>query len=356
MAPAPQFGPIAVDAMGGDEGTAEVVRAVRLAFETLDNLEGIVLVGRERLLRRLIKVAGLENEERISIYNATEVIGMDEKPIQSLKQKKDASMLKAIDLVREGRCKAVVSCGNSGSLVAAGTLRLRPMEGVERPAMAAIMPAKEKHFILLDAGANPVAKAEHLVHNAILGSHYCRIVLNIANPRIGLLSNGTEEGKGNALIVSTHELLKRISGFINYHGLIEGLQVFSNEVDVIVCDGFTGNVVLKACESLVSSMQDFLRKEIKKNPIRLAGALLSQGTYRKMKDQLNRDRYGGAPLLGLRGYILKAHGASNQFAIMNAIRVAQEVVRCNLNERAQKDIMKVNRILRPTEIESLTVS
>ena len=339
-------GAIAVDAMGGDLGVAEVVRAVQLAFENLPGLGKIVLVGKERLLTRLIKAAKLDGEERLSVHHASEVISMDEKPIRSIKQKKDASIIKAVELVKNDVCQAVVSCGNTGSLMACGTLKLRPMEGVERPALATIMPSKVQHFILLDVGANTTPKPEHLVHNAILGSHYARIVLGRKKPRVGLLSIGTEEIKGTGLVQDTHALLKKIKPLVNYHGLIEGFQVFNNEVDVVVCDGFTGNVVLKICESLFFSLKGYLKEEIRKTPFRMAGAFLSKGAYKNMQNQLNPERYGGAPLLGLRGNILKAHGSSNQYALMNAIRIASEIIAHNMNAEALADITEANSILK----------
>jgi glycerol-3-phosphate acyltransferase PlsX len=339
-------GNIAIDAMGGDYGTAEVVRGVVLALQQIKGLEGLLLVGKERLLTQLAKSAGLAGDKRISIYPASEVIGMDEKPIESLKRKKDASMLRAIELVKEGKCKAIISCGNTGSLMAGSTLRLRTMPGVERPALAAVMPAKLKHFILIDAGANASAKPEHLVHNAILGSHYGRVVLGIDRPRVGLLSNGTEEGKGNELTQAAHNLLKQVRGIIAYEGPIEGFHVFSNKVDVIVTDGFTGNIMMKSCESLFLSMKDFLKEEIAKSPIRLTGALLSKGAYNIMRDQLNPDNSGGAPFLGLRGHVRKVHGSSNRFAFMNAIRVAKDVVDMEMDARALADIEKANEIIR----------
>ncbi len=337
---------IAIDAMGGDLGTAEVVRAVVLAFEQIKDLGPIVLVGKERLLRRLIQVAGLADEPRLSIYPATQVIGMGEKPIKSLKQKKDSSLVRAIELVKKGKCKAVISCGNTGSLMAGSTLKIRPLPGVERPALAAIMPAKKELFLLLDAGANPMAKPEHLVHNAILGHHYSKVVMGKTNPRIGLLSNGSEETKGNELVQNTHKLLKQMGSLINYHGPIEGFEVFNNKVDVIITDGFTGNVMIKSCESLVLSMSDFLKEEIVKNPLRMTGALLSKGAFKNVRDQFNPDNYGGAPLLGLNSHVRKSHGSSNRFAIMNAIRVTQEVVDNDYNSKALADIQRANEIMK----------
>jgi glycerol-3-phosphate acyltransferase PlsX len=193
-------GRIAVDAMGGDLGPAEVVAAVKLALQQYPALHPITLVGDEKVLAPLIAHAGLSHEPRLSVFHASEVVTMDDKPLNALKKKKDSSMVRAIELVKSGEAGVVVSCGNTGALMAGGTLRLRTMEGVARPALAAICPRQGGHFVLIDAGANPDAKPEHLVHNAILGSHYCRVMLGIKSPRIGLMTIGTEEGKGNALI------------------------------------------------------------------------------------------------------------------------------------------------------------
>ncbi len=344
---------IAIDAMGADLGVAEVVRAVALALDQIKGLGPIVLVGKERLLQRLVKVAGLADEPRLSIFPASQIIGMGEKPIQSLKQKKDSSLVRAIELVKEGTCQAVISCGNTGSLMAGSTLKLRPLPGVDRPTLAAVMPAKKELFLLLDAGANPMAKPEHLVHNAILGHHYAKVVMGKKKPLIGLLSNGTEESKGNELVQNTHQLLKQLGDMVNYRGPIEGLEVFNGNVDVIITDGFTGNVLIKTCESLVLSLKDFLKEEFVKNPIRLTGALLSKGAFKNVKDQYNPDNYGGAPLLGLNGHVRKSHGSSNRFAIMNAIRVTQEVVANDYNSKALADIQKANEIIKKIRMEGV---
>ncbi len=337
---------IALDAMSGDLGPTEIIRALRWGFKNLSLDCNIVLVGKEELLRRLLKKAKIDQDSRLSIVNASQVINMDEKPIQSIKQKKDSSLVRMVDLVKVGQCNAAVSCGNTGSLMAAGTLKLRPMAGLERPALASVIPSKDHHFVLIDAGANPTPKPEHIVHNAILGSRYCQVALNRDFPRVGLLSNGTEEGKGNELTQESYELLKKVDGIINFNGLVEGLQIFENKVDVIVCDGFTGNILLKGCESLFSMVKGFLKDEIEKKAIRKLGALFCKGALLEVKKQLNPDTYGGAPLLGLRGNILKAHGNSNQYAIMNAIRIASEIVTQDMNAMALADIEKANEIIK----------
>jgi glycerol-3-phosphate acyltransferase PlsX len=208
-----------------------------------------------------------------------------------------------------------------------------------------IIPSKISHFVLSDAGANPSAKPEHLVHNAVLGSHYARVALGLAKPRVGLLSIGTEEGKGNELVTETHDLLKRLDGLIHYCGPIEGFHVFDNSVDVIVTDGFTGNVVLKTSESLFKLLSGYLKEELMRHPVRKLGAFLSKGAFLAMKEQLSPDNYGGAPLLGLKGNVLKAHGSSNRVAVMNAIRVAHELIAADFNQHVIEDIATANSLI-----------
>jgi glycerol-3-phosphate acyltransferase PlsX len=229
--------------------------------------------------------------------------------------------------------------------MAAGTLKLRTMDGIARPALAAVVPRENGHFILIDAGANPDAKPEHLVHNAILGSHYCRVMLGIESPRVGLMTIGTEEGKGNTLITETNELLRRTGDLINYAGPIEGFQVFAEHVDVVVCDGFVGNIMLKSWESLVTFFRGMLREELQANIVRATGAWLSKGAFSALKERINPERYGGAPLLGLRGNILKAHGSSNRHAIKSAIHAASQIIRADMNHRIEADIARANDLL-----------
>ncbi|MFM1852339.1 MAG: hypothetical protein RIS54_2023 [Verrucomicrobiota bacterium] len=351
-----EIGRIAVDAMGGDLGPAEVVEAVKLALAHERGLNPVVLVGDQALLEPLITAAGLQADPRVSVFHASEVITMDDKPLQALKRKKDSSMVRAIELVKEGQASVVVSCGNTGALMAGGTLRLRTMDGVARPALAAVVPRENGHFVLIDAGANPEAKPEHLLHNAILGSHYCSVMLGIPSPRVGLMTIGTEEGKGNALVADTHDLLKRAQGIVNYAGPIEGFQVFAEHVDVVVCDGFVGNIMLKSWESLVKFFSSMLKEELRANPMRMAGALLSQGAFAALKDRVNPERYGGAPLLGLRGNILKAHGSSNRHAIRSAIHAANEIIKADLNHRIEADVQRANNLLTQPPASAPTLS
>ena len=341
-------GRIVVDAMGGDLGPSEVVAAVKLALHQYGALNPLLLVGDEAQLLPLLRDAGLQRSNRLSVLHASEVITMEDKPLNALKRKKDSSMVRAIELVKNREAGVVVSCGNTGALMACGTLRLRTMEGIARPALAAICPREGGHFVLIDAGANPEAKPEHLVHNAILGSHYCRVMLGVKAPRVGLMTIGTEEGKGNALSTETNELLKRVGDLINYAGPIEGFQVFAEHVDVVVCDGFVGNIMLKSWESLVKFFSNLLRQELQANPMRATGALLSKGAFKALKERINPERYGGAPLLGLNGNILKAHGSSNRRSIKSAIFAANEMVKADMNQLIETDIARANERLGQT--------
>lgn len=322
-----------------------MVAGAALALKTLDVLAPIIMVGDEARLGPLLAEAGLGNHPQISVRHASEVIEMHDKPLLALKRKRDSSMVRAIELVKSGEASVVVSCGNTGSLMAGGTLRLRTLDGIERPALAMVVPNKTDHFILVDVGANSTAKPAHLVHNAILGSHYANVSLGITRPRVGLLSIGTEEGKGNELVTETHKLLKKLGNLIDYRGPIEGFHVFDNSVDVIVTDGFTGNVLLKTSESLFKLLSGYLREELMQSTIRKFGAFLSKGAFITMKEQLSPDNYGGAPLLGLKGNVLKAHGSSNRTAIMHAIRIAHEMIAADFNQHIITDIKTANDLI-----------
>jgi glycerol-3-phosphate acyltransferase PlsX len=345
MADTPTTGRIAVDAMGGDLGPAEVVEAARLALAEYPGLSPLILVGDTAVLKPLLAKAALTGHPSVTLSHASEVITMDDKPLLAIRRKKDSSMMRAIELVKNGEAVAAVSCGNTGSLVAAAILKLRTLEGLDRAALAPVVPRADGYFILLDAGANPDARSEHLVHNAIVGSHYARIEFGCALPRVGLLTIGTEEGKGNALIAETHDALKRIGSLVNYVGPVEGFQLFANNVDVVVCDGFVGNICIKSWESLVKFFGNELRDQLQANLCRTAGAFLARGAFAALRQRINPERYGGAPLLGVKGNIVKAHGSSNRQAWKNAIRIAQDAIQYDLNHRIEVDVALANELL-----------
>ncbi len=343
------IGRIALDAMGGDLGPAEVVAAAKLALANSALANDITLVGQPALLEPLLKQHALVSHPRIRLLPASEVITMEDKPVQALRRKKDSSMARAIELIKNGEAGAVLSCGNTGALMAGGTLRLRTLEGIDRPALAAIIPRANGCFILIDAGANPEAEPRHLVHNALLGSHYARVILGVGRPRVGLLTVGTEEGKGNALTKATHAILKQSGAVLHYVGPTEGFQVFTDHCDVAVCDGFVGNLLLKSWESLAKFFKGTLEQELKANPLRLAGAALSRGAFKAVKARMNPDVYGGAPLLGLRGNVLKAHGSSNRHALHAAILAADKLVRADFLSLVSRDALQLNDLIERVE-------
>ena len=331
--------------MGSDMGPDEMVAGAALALNSGWVKHGLVLVGQTDKIEAALAQSGLQGDDRISLHQASEVIGMHEKPIQSLRSKKDASLVRAVELVKDGQCGAAVSCGNTGSLMACSTLKLRPIEGVSKPALASVWPSVENKFVVLDVGANPQCRPENLLHYAILGNQYARDALGIERPRVGLLSIGTEEGKGTDLTNAAHALLSGLGDQIHYVGLIEGFQLFNNEVDVVVTDGFTGNVILKSCESLWKMLKSLMSEEFRRNPARMAGALLLKGALGDIKTRLDPKKYGGAPLLGLRGTVLKAHGSSNREAVANAIRIAGTAIEHDIGSHTVNAIAAANERL-----------
>lgn len=340
-------GALAIDAMGGDRGPAEVVEGISLAFQAGEVPGALIVVGQEDVLQPLLKAKGLLGQDFLRIHHAPEVISMDEKPTDSLRKKRNSSMLKGIELVKEDQAQAILSCGNTGSLMAGGTVRLRPLEGIERPALATVMPGTRRNgkWCLIDAGANPDAKPEHLAHNAILGSHYMRGAHGVSHPKVGLLSIGTEEGKGGQRIAEPHKLLKQLGSLINYQGPVEGFQVYNDEVDVVVCDGFVGNILLKGSESLFHTILKILREELSANLLSKAGALLAKNAFRGMKDRLNPEGFGAAPLMGLKGHVLKAHGSSNRFSFASAIKIAKELLQHDLIPGISEDVATANQTI-----------
>ncbi len=256
---------VVVDVMGGDHGCAVVVEGARLALRAHRLITDLFLVGREEeidgALARVRRV-----DPRIQIVHAGEVLMMKEKPLAGLRKKPDCSVLRAVELLKGGQAEAMVSLGNTGGLVTAATIKLRPLAAVERPAIATVIPAPENAFVLLDAGANVECRPLHLMQFAVMGNVYCREILGYARPRVGLLSVGTEDVKGNDLTQEAFKLCKQLD--LNFIGNVEGHDLFSNRVDVVVCDGFVGNVVLKTCESLATSLFRWLKSELVKNPKR----------------------------------------------------------------------------------------
>lgn len=314
---------IALDAMGGDYAPEELIKGAILAVEEYKDVE-VVLVGDEEKINSILKKSK-NYPSFISIMHASEVIGMDESPVQAVKDKKGASINIALDLSRAKVVEAVVSAGNTGAFMTAALFKLGRVKGIERPAIATIFPNGYGQVILLDMGANVDNKPSHLKQFAEMGSLYAEHILHINNPRVGLLNIGEEKEKGNQLTQATWPLLEKAN--INFIGNVESKEILSGDVDVVVCDGFVGNLVLKFAESIGLRVIDFFKAEIKKSPFTKLGALLLIPALTSLRKMVDYDESGGAPLLGLEGICIKAHGRAKASAIKNAIRVAKTAVK-----------------------------
>jgi glycerol-3-phosphate acyltransferase PlsX len=341
---------IAVDVMSGDHGCGVVIEGVKCALDADASIASLFVVGNETEIKAACERIGL-TDPRLEVIHASEVLTMDDKPLEGIRRKKDSSMVRAIELVHDGRADAVISAGNTGALVA-GSLKLRRLPGVERPALAARMPSRSGDFVLIDAGANPVCDPLYLAQFAIMGNVYAREILGQAKPRVGVMSNGSEESKGNDLTRETARLCSQLD--LNFIGYVEGFHLFDDSVDVVVADGFTGNVVLKTAESLGYAMMHLLKEQLTASPLRKLGAIISQGAFRDLKKRLDPEVYGGALLLGLNGIVIKTHGSSRANAISNAIRVAAEAIRHNINEKILSEIKRGNERLAAVKTDSPT--
>ncbi|HEX3720328.1 MAG TPA: phosphate acyltransferase PlsX [Verrucomicrobiae bacterium] len=331
---------IVVDVMGSDHGAETIIEGVRMALESQPSITRLFLVGQEAEINAAINRVGCA-DPRIAIVPATQVLSMEDKPVEGLRRKKDCSILRAVDLLKDGKADALVSPGNTGGIVAASTIRLRPLPGVDRPCIATIIPAPKNEFVLLDAGASVECRPMHLLHFAVMGNIYSREILGYKNPRVGILSNGTEPNKGTELTLEAYKLCKRAD--FNFIGNVEGHDLFHNKVDVVVCDGFIGNIVLKTLESFAKGMGSWLKEEIHKNPKRMLGGLLVKNAVRTIMRRTNPDTRGGAPLLGLNGTVFKAHGSARERAIMNAINECVKALQHRLNEMIQTEVEAANQ-------------
>ncbi|MDL2209225.1 phosphate acyltransferase PlsX [Desulfovibrio sp. OttesenSCG-928-O18] len=320
---------IAVDVMGGDFGPSVCVPGAVDAARA-HNFK-VLLVGREsEVAAELAKLdlSGVQAE----VVHAADVAEMDEKPSDILRRKKDASIQVACRLVKEGQADGVVSPGHSGATVACGMFIMGRINGVERPALASLMPSEKSPVVLLDVGANVDCKPHHLLQFGLMANAFARDMLEIPSPRLGLLSIGEEEGKGNTLVKETYDLLKMVQD-LNFVGNVEGRDIFTGDVDVIVCDGFVGNVALKLSEGLASSISRILKRELLSTTIAKVGTLLSKGAFKRFARFVDYAEYGGAPLLGLNGIAVVAHGRSNTKAVASATRMAATFVRKGTYER-----------------------
>ena len=321
---------IALDAMAGDFGPEPLVKGAIQAVE--ETRHHVILVGDAEVLETILNREHALHP-RLSIVHADTVVGMDEPPKASLK-KKTSSLAVAAELVKKGEADAVVSAGNTGATLAITVQRWRSLPGVSRPALAAIIPVPNHPVVLLDVGANIDCRPQHLFDFAVMGSVYCREIIGRRSPKIGLINIGAEDGKGNDLALGAHKLLSESE--VNFIGNVEGGDLFQGRVDVVVCDGFVGNVLLKFGEGLISFFTGHMKDELGKNLVSKLGAMTLRPTLRKIKNEMDSTEYGGAPLLGVNGIGIVSHGASGACAIKNAIRTAGDCVHHDINGKIMK--------------------
>jgi glycerol-3-phosphate acyltransferase PlsX len=332
---------IALDAMGGDLAPASPVAGAVEALHKHTDIE-IILVGDQARIEQEFARLHTRQPKRITIRHASQVVDMGDSAIDAIRRKKDSSISRAVDLLAEGGADALVSAGHTGAFVAAAKVKLRTLPGVDRPGIATVMPTENSLFLLIDAGANVDSEPKHLLQFGIMGSVYSREVLGRKNPRVGLMSIGSEASKGNELTREAYKELSRAK--INFIGNVEGHDLFNKAVDVVVCDGFVGNVILKTAESLAGAIFSWLRRELKKDLVRTVGALMAKEAFYAIRRRTNTEEYGGMPLLGVNGICIKAHGNSTPKAIRNAIRVAREAVLQQINPHIVEEIARYEEL------------
>jgi glycerol-3-phosphate acyltransferase PlsX len=326
---------IAIDAMGGDHGPHVTIPAALKALE-LDSQLNIVLVGLSDAVEAELKVNRVSASPRLRIHHASEVVTMDESPQGALKNKKDSSMRVAINLVKNGEANACVSAGNTGALMATARFVLKTLPGIDRPAIAGVFPSQKGKTYILDLGANADCTAEQLLQFAVMGSMLVSCVEHKENPTVGLLNIGSEDIKGNEVVKKTGELLR--ASHLNFYGNVEGNDIFKGTTDLVVCDGFVGNVSLKTSEGLAQMMGRFLSQEFKRNWLTKLMGLACMPVLTAFKKRMDPRRYNGASFLGLRGIVVKSHGGADSFAFLNAIHTAVEESRNGVLKRITQQL------------------
>ncbi|MFZ5646471.1 MAG: phosphate acyltransferase PlsX [Bacillota bacterium] len=321
---------IAVDAMGGDYAPREIVLGALEAAR--DGIE-IILVGDSD---SIVKELGNSSRNSIEIVHTTETIAMGEQPATAVRKKKDSSIVRSVQLVKEGKASAFVSAGSTGAVMAASLLGIGRIKGIDRPAIASVLPGEKGRTVLLDVGANVDCKPKHLLQFGIMGYLYAEKIFGVKNPRVGLLSVGEEESKGNELTLGAFPLLKDAG--INFVGNVEGRDIFNGLADVVVCDGFVGNVVLKAGEGLAMSLLKMMKEELTRNWLSKMGTALALPALKEIRRRVDYAEYGGAPLLGVNGVVIVCHGSSTAFAVRNAIKVAANAVSAGLVDAIRENI------------------
>lgn len=315
---------IAVDAMGGDNAPRAVCLGAAEACRKFDDLS-IILTGNAELINLELESVSSELRKRISVVHAEEVISMDEHPAMAIRKKHKSSLRLAMEMVRSGEAQGCVSAGNTGAIVAGGLLIVGRIKGIDRPALGAYLPTIERPSFMIDVGATVRCKPENLYQFALMGNIYSRKILKVKEPEIKLLSNGTEDIKGDECVLAARELIIKNNN-LNFQGYTEGNDIVWGRSDIIVCDGFMGNVALKFGEGIMQGLKSLLSTEVKKSVTAQAGMLLMSGVVKRLWTRFNYEKYGGTPLLGVQGVVIKAHGRSKEPAIVNAIAVARDFI------------------------------
>lgn len=323
---------IALDAMGGDNGPAPIIEGLLLALKR-NNSFSVIAVGKEELLLPLIPQ---KYKHRIEILHCEDVISMSDSATDALKRKESSAYI-AIELVKDGKADAFVSAGHSGASMSLATLRIGRIKGVSRPAIATLMPTVDKNTLVLDVGANVDCDAKNLKEFAIMGKVYAQEVLGIEKPLIGLLSNGEEESKGNEVTKEAFKLLESVPNFI---GNVEGNDIFNGSVDVVVCDGFIGNIMLKTAEGVADTIGKIIKQNLRRSLVSILGAVLMRKVFKGLKLKVDYAEYGGAPLLGVKAPVIIAHGKSNAKAMQNAIFQAVAAAQSDLNINIESNLIK----------------
>ncbi|RKD27818.1 phosphate:acyl-[acyl carrier protein] acyltransferase [Caminicella sporogenes DSM 14501] len=309
---------IAVDIMGGDNAPTEIIKGSIQALKEINS--SLILVGQEKVIKKEI-AKYTNNFKNIEIVNADEIITNEDKPVQAVKRKKNSSMIVGLDLVKKREADCFISAGNTGALLVGSLMRVGRIKGIDRPALAPIYPTKKGFSLLVDAGANSDCKPHNLLEFAVMGLIYAEKVLKIEKPKIGLINIGIEKGKGNKLINEAFSLLEDSN--LNFIGNVEARNLPEGLVDVIVCDGFTGNIVLKLTEGVAKNMAVMLKQQLMNGIVKKLAAFVLKDVFKNFKSKLDYTEYGGAPLLGIKGAVVKAHGSSNSKAIKNAIKYGE---------------------------------
>ena len=336
---------IAVDAMGGDNAPREIVKGALAAAQSDKNLE-IILVGREDRVGQGVSTL----PDNVSVVHAAEVIENEDKPLMAIRRKRNASMVVALQMLKEGQVDAVVSAGNTGALMAGASLLVGRIPGVNKPALAPVFPTEDgRGVVAVDIGAAMDPRPENLYQYAIMGNLYYKAVFGTERPRVGLLNIGVEPEKGNELVKETYK--KLAASELNFIGNVEARDVLQGQCDVLICDGFVGNILLKGCEGLAKSVMYWMKGVMTKNPVRMTGAMLARNAFKDLKSFADAEDIGGAPLLGINGIVIIAHGSSSPRAVRNGIKVAGEFVKFGINDKIINRVKETGALASQTDLD-----